>query len=72
MPTPETWQGEAERLARYAAPRAPDAGDERWLEWRLRTDSRFRAGWNSALWEVHKFLRDGAIDYEVLKGMAAR
>ena len=71
MPTPESWYGEAERLARYAGPRTDD--DDGFIAGRLRTDPRFRAGWNSALWEIHKLMRDGySVDPEMLMDLAAR
>jgi len=59
MPTPDSWRGEAERLSRYTRPEPK--GDESFVARRLRTDPRFQAGWNSALWEVYKMVDDGMI-----------
>lgn len=40
---------------------------------RLATDLRFRAGWNSALWEIHKMVADGiVITTELLSDMASQ
>ena len=74
MPTPETWQDPEylARLRRYSEPPRTD-DDEGFVPGRLRTDPRFRAGWNSALWEVHQLLRDGySVDPGLLMNLAAR
>ncbi len=65
MATPQEWQEEAARLRRdFLDP------NESWVSQRL-SDPSFRAGWNSALWEVHKLMRDGlTVDPETLMGMA--
>lgn len=72
MPTPESWQGEAARLSRYTKS-TPAEDDGGFVAGRLRTDPRFRAGWNSALWEIHKLRLNGySVDTEMLMGLAAR